>query len=209
MEAVRTRRLDTYSVRYLVSGCVLVLGVVLLAEYGRMRLSLIVSFAVILWIICALVGLGVSLARRHWRMTTSILAAPIVVVLVGSLARFTDFSADKARLLVWKGDYLAEMAKREGGLAGIQIGVWPWRNYSAGLLAGSPEEVAFLVYDSSDQIMLPRQRWTEEWLSNADKSGYNKSIIIHPEIIESQKTFDKTMSIQKIGTHFYVVSAEL
>jgi hypothetical protein len=87
--------------------------------------------------------------------------------------------------------------------------VWPWRNYSAGLLAGSPEEVAFLVYDSSDQIMLPRQRWTEEWLSNADKSGYNKSIIIHPEIIESQKTFDKTMSIQKIGTHFYVVSAEL
>jgi hypothetical protein len=210
MEATRTGHPDTYSVRYFLSGCSLVLSIVLCVEYGKMGLFFVASLALILWVGFALVGLGVSLVRRRWRMTASILAAPVVVVLVSSLAHLSGFSADKARLLLWKSSYLADLAKRPGEPAGIQIGIWPWRDYAAGLLAGSPEEIEALVYDRSDQIALPRQSRTAEWISSADKAGYGNSVFIHPEIVWARpEIFDKNSSVTRIWSHFYIIWTEL
>ena len=208
MEAGRNGHPDVYSGSYLLSGGILVLIVDLLADYGYFALGMLAALTVFLWAAFAVVRLVGSLARRRWRRMASILAAPVVIGSLGWLLHASGFSADKVRFLFWRSGYLAQVASRPGEPAPIQIGVWPWRNYATSLMTGSMQEIDVLVYDSSDQIALPFRSRTEGWFSSADAAGYSNSVIIHPERIESADMFAHHSSVKKIGTHFYIVSAE-
>ena len=149
------------------------------------------------------IKLASSIYRRKWRRAVSIIVAPLLVCCFVGGWRSTELSTDVLRLLLWQRSYFTDIATHPSGPKGQRFVLWDWGQHTAGL-DGTVSLFQALVYDSSDQIALPRTMRTSEWEQFVDASGYQGQFLIHPESVEQAELFDQNMKVQHLIGHFYV-----
>jgi energy-coupling factor transporter transmembrane protein EcfT len=164
-----------------------------------------VFLASALWLIVGLIRICINLFARCWRRILSIVVALLSAGLFVWGWSWAGVSPDEVRFLIWRSNYEAEVGSEIIGPGGIKIAIWPWRHWTGGM-AGTPDYFTVLVYDSSDQIALPRSNRTADWYKSADAAGLEHSIIIHPETMEDPKVFDDSVGVSHLEGHFYLLS---
>jgi hypothetical protein len=204
--SVAKPRADTYSPWDMLIVWILLAVAISVAEFEPDPWLFAPVFLVsAMWLLVAVIRICIALLGRRWRRILSIVAAPLSAGLFVWGWHWTGVSLDEVRFLVWRSNYLAEIADQNAGPGAIKIAIWPWRHWTGGI-AGTPDYFTMLIYDSSDQIALPRSKRTADWYKSADAAGLEKNIIIYPELIEGANVFDNSAHVTPLAGHFYLFS---
>ena len=134
---------------------------------GPEHLVLILALAFVILII----SLGVSAVRKRWRRVIWLVALSVGTFLA---LRWSLLNVELLSLELWRvrlelsiSRYLAEIDAIPATDSGPRVKAWFWGEWGS---VAAANIFWTLVYDDSDQIALPRSRWSAEWLRKAEQA---------------------------------------
>jgi hypothetical protein len=151
--------------------------------------------------LAVLVGWTAALIRnmtlRRWRRVISVLLAPVAAGALFVAADAAGVNAPRIRLEIGKRRYLDEIAKlAPTGEPRLKLFDW---GQSGG--AGVNSLIDTLVYDESDEILLPAKERSAAWQARAGKlcPGTPMCAMVWP-------LAEKSVVVKKIEGHFYLLT---
>src|SRR4051812_48150239 len=106
-----------------------------------------------------------AMRRRHWRSALSTLALPALFAASLPISNMTDPLVNEVHYLLFKAEYLSSIA-RQNKTEGGQLMIFDW---------GGNVMVGFnrlLVFDQSDEIILPPAQRSEAFKRNLQERGF-------------------------------------
>jgi hypothetical protein len=158
----------------------------------------ILAICAFIWLATLLTGLAVNAFKRRWRRVLSIAVAPIIAWSFFSALGPLGVTTQRIRLEWGKSDYLAEVGALPASDDGIRLKTWNWG--STGGVA-VPNFFWTLVYDDSDQIVLPPSSWSAVWVRKTGQTGSPLYSVVH----NRRDGKDYYVSVKRLDGHFYVV----
>ncbi|MBY5332159.1 hypothetical protein [Rhizobium leguminosarum] len=155
----------------------------------------------IVWVLMliAIAGsISVNLALRRRRRLTSLLTAPLLLLVLLRILATAGITTDNVRFALTKQTYLAEIERADlsGGEPRFRTFVWDdtflEKTYST------------LVYDESEEIALPNGEQSKAWQQRVQKLCSEKK-----ECLDLNPGPGEYASIRKIGEHFYILDDSL
>jgi hypothetical protein len=145
--------------------------------------------------VCLIVALVGNLVRRRWRRVASVILAPVAAFLLFELADAAGLNSARIRFEIGKEYYLDQIAKLP------QTGQPQFKLFDWGGTGGAGVTNVFyaLIYDESDEILLPPQERSAAWRDRVNKECRALCSILRP-------SSDISTNVRKIVGHFYFVS---
>jgi hypothetical protein len=125
-----------------------------------------------------------SVRGRHWRSALSTLALPALIVASLPIANLTDVLVNQMHYLIFRSEYLSSIEK-ESKTAEGRLRIFDW---GGNVMIGFNR---FLVFDESDEIMLPPAQRSDT---------FKKKLRAHGFMDE-----ERFRQVQSVDSHFYVV----
>jgi hypothetical protein len=150
--------------------------------------------------LAVLVGWTAALIRnitlRRWRRVISVLVAPVAACALFMAADAAGVNSQRIRLELGRRRYLDEIAKLAPGDPRLKLFDW---GQSGG--AGVNSLIDTLVYDESDEILLPAKERSAAWRDRAGKRcpGTPMCALLWPNA-------EKATIVRKIDGHFYLLT---
>ena len=160
----------------------------------------------LLYIFCLMIYFSVALALsvlgRSWRRLASVLIAPFTVIGILQAEFSTGLTPDYARFLLHRSEYMTQV--RNNG-PGPVFYAWLWdRTWGV----GRTQTQTILIYDKTDQVLLPPGSRTIVWLNEV--KSFRSAENLDLRSLESAglgpvSYFDQIV-IAQLTDHFYLVS---
>ena len=154
---------------------------------------------------CLLVGLIVATYRRHFRSVLSIVLAPSIGICVFVGLSKSGVTPEWIRFEFQKSKYLSQVSQ-------IQTpGVPRFKTWNWGGTGGAAVSNIFytLIYDETDQILLPSAKRSSDWKQRIDgiaKGNELFSIVTTEQNQENTGADDHGVSTTHLDGHFYLVT---
>jgi hypothetical protein len=213
-----TSKPDTYTLWYAIWTGAFFLWVYVSRDLDRifnlyMLAGLIFVLSAFVSAAALVISLVVNVIRRRWRRVISIITAPFVAGSFFVLLAWLGITPEQVRLDLWKSNYLAQVNAAAATDGGPRLMSWDWGSTGG---AGVVNYFWTLVYDDSDQIVLPPTSRSAEWYGKADKAFKGASIGKPVATFQdnahlqnyTQEYYDQHISVRHIDGHFYVVEEE-
>ncbi|MBY5585036.1 hypothetical protein [Rhizobium leguminosarum] len=159
------------------------------------------TISLIVWVMTLIAVAGslcINLVLRRWRRLVSLLIAPLLLLVLLRILAAVGITSDSVRFALTKQTYLAEIERTDlpGGEQRFRTFVWDdmflEKTYST------------LVYDESDEVALPRGEQSTAWQQRVQTSCSEKK-----ECVDLDPGPDESISVRKIGEHFYLLDDSL
>jgi len=137
-----------------------------------------------------------NVALRRWRRVISVLMAPVAACALFVAAGAAGVNAERIRLEIGRRYYLDQIAQLAHDEPRLKPFDW---GESGG--AGVTSWIHTLVYDESDEILLPAQQRTAAWRDRAGKQCPGTPICA---VLWSHA--EKSAVVRKIDGHFYLLT---
>lgn len=151
--------------------------------------------------LAVLIGWTMALIRnaalRKWRRVISVLVAPVAAGVFFAVAGAAGVNSERIRLEIGRRYYLDEIAKL-ASTDDIRLKLFDWGQTGG---AGVTTLINTLVYDESDEILLPAQERSAAWRDRASKlcPGTPMCAIVW-------SLAEKSAVVKKIEGHFYLLT---
>ena len=198
---------DCFRTRY----AVILLGFICLSQVGAeiadankllfpVFLIFLTFLAMFIYIISAFLY---NLVKLRWKHLLSILAAVLAALSLISLQDCTGLDPEYLRFVLLRPYYTTQV--NEMPPAPIRFKAWFW-NESGGGIAGNHEFDA-LIYDETEQLLLPPELRTDEWISAVEAcSNYTELDLSAIASSGPTRNNSRKIRIKVLGRHFFMVS---
>lgn len=159
-------------------------------------INIIYGFLVVTWIVILFSCLISKILQGQWRRTIYIIILPIIAVLLLQMLQWSNITPERLRLEYNITEYRKEITKLQTEGEAPYLKTWRWGETSA-FPAGINDYI--LLYDDSDQIMLPYQARTDVWKQRFVLTKHSESLI------SNAQSWNEHIIVQPLGKHFYLL----
>ncbi len=159
------------------------------------------TIGLIVWVatlIAIASSICINLALRRWRRLVSLLAAPLLLLVLLRILAAAGITPDSVRFALTKQTYLAEIERTDLPGGEQQFRTFAWDD------TFQAKTYSTLVYDESDEIALPNGEQSTAWQQRVQTSCSEKK-----ECVNLDPGPNEYVSVRKIGEHFYILDDSL
>jgi hypothetical protein len=153
-------------------------------------LLLVPTIVVAVALFASLIWNGVKL---RWRRCVSVVVGPMVAAAIFWFAGYMGITPDRIRFEITKSYYTKQIAQMPRERGAPLFAKFDWGNTGG---AGAANIFRTLVFDESDQLLVPDQKRSDQWKHRAGSEVYS---ISYPDQGYS-------IEVKKMGGHFYLVT---
>lgn len=143
-----------------------------------------------------------SVYMRHWKRLVSMLVAPVLTLGLWWGESYTGITPNYIKFSLSRSGYLSQIQQSRDG--GVSFHAWLWdRSYGVGVT----QTRAVLIYDESDQILLPPEARSADWVERVSKFEPDARLDLRTISDPTPYSLRRdTPLINKLAKHFYLVT---
>ncbi|MBM7048728.1 MULTISPECIES: hypothetical protein [Rhizobium] len=151
--------------------------------------------AFLLLAIAIVVSLCINSIRRRWRRVLSLLVTPVFLLIPIVLLAIAGITPNSIRFALTRNGYLAEIQRSDAQSTEPRFNTFVWDD------TFTAKTYVTLVYDESDEIVLPIGNQSEAW-----RQRIQKTCAKNRDCVNLDPQPDEYISVTKIGDHFYLLN---